>query len=66
MFALGRLPGWVAHATEQYAAKTLIRPRLRYDGPTDLEYVPIEERGQGFCTTEDMGNTLTEHIGNTF
>ncbi len=32
LFALGRSAGWIAHALEQYAAKTLIRPRARYTG----------------------------------
>ena len=44
MFAVGRLPGWVAHVMEQYAAGVLLRPRLLYDGPVDLEYVPIKRR----------------------
>ena len=33
LFALGRTAGWIAHAIEQYAAATLIRPRARYTGP---------------------------------
>lgn len=32
LFALGRTVGWLAHALEQYAAGTLIRPRARYSG----------------------------------
>jgi citrate synthase len=32
MFLLGRTAGWIAHAIEQYAAGTLIRPRARYTG----------------------------------
>ena len=32
MFLLGRTAGWIAHAMEQYAAGTLIRPRARYTG----------------------------------
>jgi citrate synthase len=32
LFALGRTVGWVAHAIEQYALDTLIRPRARYVG----------------------------------
>jgi citrate synthase len=33
LFALGRSVGWVAHAIEQAASGTLIRPRGRYEGP---------------------------------
>lgn len=33
VFALGRTAGWVAHALEQYASRTLIRPRAEYVGP---------------------------------
>ncbi len=33
IFALGRTAGWIAHAIEQYATESLIRPRARYTGP---------------------------------
>lgn len=33
LFLIGRSVGWIAHAIEQYAADTLIRPRARYVGP---------------------------------
>jgi citrate synthase len=29
---------------EQLQDNILIRPLLRYEGPTDLQYVPIEQR----------------------
>jgi citrate synthase len=45
MFAIGRTPGWVAQVLEQWEDNTLIRPLLAYEGPRDLEYVPIERRG---------------------
>ena len=45
VFAIGRLPGWIVHAMEQEASAVLLRPRLRYDGPVDLAFVPIRERG---------------------
>jgi citrate synthase len=32
MFAAARLTGWLAHALEQQALGTLIRPRARYTG----------------------------------
>jgi citrate synthase len=46
IFALGRIPGWTLQCLEQYQDNVLIRPLLEYIGPMDLEYVPIEERGQ--------------------
>jgi len=33
IFLIGRSAGWVAHAIEQYAARSIIRPRGRYVGP---------------------------------
>ena len=45
LFAVGRMPGWVLHIMEQYSKKDILRPRLHYTGPTDVAYVPIEQRG---------------------
>ncbi|MFB6303481.1 MAG: citrate synthase [Haloferacaceae archaeon] len=44
IFALSRAGGWIAHVLEQWEDNRLIRPRARYVGPTDREFVPIEER----------------------
>ncbi|HWA88612.1 MAG TPA: citrate synthase family protein [Rhizomicrobium sp.] len=33
IFAMARLAGWIAHATEQLESRALIRPRARYTGP---------------------------------
>lgn len=33
LFAIGRSVGWMAHAMEQIAQATLLRPRARYTGP---------------------------------
>ncbi len=33
IFAMARLAGWIAHASEQLESRTLIRPRARYIGP---------------------------------
>ena len=44
LFAIGRTPGWVAHFLEQMAHKDILRPRLLYDGPHDLEYSQIGDR----------------------
>ena len=47
IFALGRLPGWVAHWLElkNDPDKRIGRPRQVYTGPVHREFVPIEKRG---------------------
>ncbi len=45
IFAMGRVPGWTAQVIEQFQNNILLRPRLLYTGPMDVEYVPIEQRG---------------------
>ena len=47
MFALGRLPGWIAHWKEMVEdPNTKIgRPRQVYTGEKHRKYVPIEKRG---------------------
>lgn len=45
MFALGRLPGWIAQWKEMRAMKEPIgRPRQVYTGSTTRDYVPLENR----------------------
>jgi citrate synthase len=46
MFAIGRLPGWIAHWKEMMDDTTtkIARPRQIYTGPTLTHYVPIEQR----------------------
>jgi citrate synthase len=44
IFAVGRMPGWCVEILEQYENNILIRPLLRYTGPMDLEYVPLDQR----------------------
>ena len=44
VFAIGRMPGWTMHVIEQYSRKDLLRPRLSYNGPMDLEYVALGQR----------------------
>jgi len=46
LFALGRLPGWIAHWKEQMedASTKIGRPRQIYTGPTLNHYVPIAQR----------------------
>ncbi|WP_439882293.1 citrate synthase [Pontibacter sp. MBLB2868] len=45
MFALGRLPGWIAQWKEMRENKEPIgRPRQIYTGETERNYVPLEQR----------------------
>ena len=45
MFAIGRMPGWIANYKEVMEAPTRIyRPRQIYTGPTQHSYIPINER----------------------
>jgi citrate synthase len=45
MFAIGRMPGWIANYKEVMDEPTRIyRPRQIYTGPTLNHYVPIKER----------------------
>jgi citrate synthase len=44
LFAASRCAGWVAHAIEQLKDNKLIRPRLKYIGELDKEYVDISKR----------------------
>ncbi|WP_394281938.1 citrate synthase [Corynebacterium sp.] len=45
LFAIGRLPGWIAHYREQLAINSKInRPRQIYTGETLRDFVPREQR----------------------
>jgi citrate synthase len=46
LFAIGRLPGWIAQWKESIDDPNwrLYRPRQIYTGPTETNFVPIEER----------------------
>jgi len=46
MFALGRLPGWIAHWKElrDDPNSRIGRPRQIYTGETERQYVPLDER----------------------
>ena len=46
MFAIGRLPGWIAQWKESAddPAWKLSRPRQLYMGPTKTEFIPIDKR----------------------
>jgi citrate synthase len=46
MFAIGRLPGWLAHWREQRDEDTsrIYRPRQIYTGATQRDYVALDQR----------------------
>jgi citrate synthase len=46
MFAMGRMPGWIAHWHEQYMEENtrIHRPRQIYTGPNLRDYVPMKDR----------------------
>ncbi len=46
LFAIGRLPGWIAHWREMHAnpATRINRPRQVYTGYNERDFVPIEKR----------------------
>ncbi|WP_226004043.1 citrate synthase [Natrinema salinisoli] len=44
IFAMSRVGGWIAHVLEYQEDNRLIRPRARYTGPQDQEFVPLEDR----------------------
>jgi citrate synthase len=46
LFAIGRLPGWIAHWVEMHASPTkrICRPRQVYTGPTEREFVAVDDR----------------------
>ncbi len=47
LFAMGRLPGWIAHWIEMHQSPTkkICRPRQVYSGENLREFVPINQRG---------------------
>ena len=46
VFAIGRMPGWIAHWKEQHDDQDsrIARPRQVYTGPRETSYLPIERR----------------------
>ena len=47
LFAIGRLPGWVAHWKEMHESpsKRICRPRQIYTGELKRDFLPLEKRG---------------------
>jgi citrate synthase len=46
LFAIGRLPGWIAHWREMHTSPTkkICRPRQIYTGPAERDFVPMDKR----------------------
>jgi len=44
IFAMSRSAGWIAHAAEYVEDNRLIRPRARYTGSEDQQFVDVDER----------------------
>jgi len=44
IFAMSRVGGWVAHVLEQIEDNRIMRPRAKYTGADEAEWVPLEER----------------------
>ncbi len=46
LFAIGRLPGWIAHWREMHLSPTkrICRPRQIYTGENEREFLPVEKR----------------------
>lgn len=44
IFAIARVVGWTAHVLEYLQANRIFRPRALYNGPLDVEYIPIDKR----------------------
>jgi citrate synthase len=44
IFAISRTSGWLAHILEQHESNKLIRPRARYIGKKEIDWIPIEDR----------------------
>jgi citrate synthase len=47
LFAIGRLPGWIAHWREMHNSPTkrICRPRQIYTGEKIRDFLPIDQRG---------------------
>lgn len=52
MFAIGRMPGWIAHWYEahSFGSDKIHRPRQIYTGPARRRYIPMDNRSREDCS----------------
>lgn len=61
MFAIGRIPGWIAHWNEQRKSSSrIMRPRQIYTGEVERVYQPLANRGSVASLSSDERKILTE------
>lgn len=61
MFAIGRIPGWIAHWNEQRnSSSRIMRPRQVYTGEIQRAYQPLTNRGNVASLSSDERKILTE------
>lgn len=44
VFAMSRLPGWIAHSLEQMGNSKILMPRAEYTGDRSAKFIPIDQR----------------------
>jgi len=44
LFALARMVGWISHIKEQLNNNRIIRPKAKYIGPINQQFININER----------------------
>jgi citrate synthase len=63
MFAIGRLPGWIANWKEVWEGQSRIyRPRQVYVGPTLRDYVSISQRKAAMSAALGSGEVVGQAI----
>ena len=62
IFAMGRMPGWIANWKEVHdAGSALYRPRQIYVGQSERAYVPMGDRGTSDCLVPKVSKNGRPH-----